>query len=390
MRIKTLTVRNYKLFKELHFDGLDELPIVTGESGSGKSTLCEIFYFLKNGMRRGLTEVIGDFVSNGTNTISSAVDKTSGVNPEIEFELTGFDEITVKKNIHPIAFRYFFKVREENWKMFVLDERLSLTDSVTGETHDLISTQCGELSAFLNPVSYSKAKDGTPKFTKLKNSMSRQDVLTLSVLSDYKSDLMPVLKRFLCNTCVYRKNINLFSGTAYKSDAQVEDDGSNYLSCLFRLQNDNNEKFSSIVDEIKSCFQDIDNISVEQTSDGFLLLRCERQNKSLPAYNAEEEGLVRMLSLLTLLHQDAPYSLLILDRPEEGLSARCRAAVEKNIAAYADAGNQICVVTNSESMLERLRAANEKTRAFCLEKTDGFSVLKELFGEEINNDPPIR
>ena len=50
MRIETLEIKNYRLFRHAKLADLPRLTIVVGANGSGKSTLFDIFSFLKEAL----------------------------------------------------------------------------------------------------------------------------------------------------------------------------------------------------------------------------------------------------------------------------------------------------------------------------------------------------
>ena len=81
MQIKSLEIKNYRLFREVRLSALSRLTVIVGANGSGKSTLFDVFSFLKEAL---------------TQNVATAVTRRGGFNELVSRGMKGPIGITVK------------------------------------------------------------------------------------------------------------------------------------------------------------------------------------------------------------------------------------------------------------------------------------------------------
>ena len=58
MKIEQLTIRNYKVYKDVEIRNLSNMCVFLGANGSGKSTLFDVFGFLSDALRENIRTAI--------------------------------------------------------------------------------------------------------------------------------------------------------------------------------------------------------------------------------------------------------------------------------------------------------------------------------------------
>ena len=65
MQIESITVKNYRLFRDAKLENIPRLCVLVGANGTGKSTLFDVFSFLKDALSMNVGKAIakGDLVA---------------------------------------------------------------------------------------------------------------------------------------------------------------------------------------------------------------------------------------------------------------------------------------------------------------------------------------
>lgn len=58
MRIESIEIKNYRVFRDARFENLAPLTLLVGANGSGKSTLLDAFELLKDCIQHNVTEAV--------------------------------------------------------------------------------------------------------------------------------------------------------------------------------------------------------------------------------------------------------------------------------------------------------------------------------------------
>ncbi|MDO4560444.1 MAG: hypothetical protein Q4C86_05800 [bacterium] len=378
MLIDKITIKNYKVIKELEISELNRPTFIVGGSETGKSSFCEALEFLRLGMSNKLSLLRNTFARNGVNYLTSADGDEETL---IEFMISGRD-----KAVETFNFEYTLRLHEPNnrYELLIEEEKLVARDKKSDETYTTLEFDGKTVNAILNPFSGSSSKAGRDQKQRYTNMAINPDLLTLPIFGGYKSEVISPLNRCLKDFCVYSFNPHKLINRDQGNDQNLAPDGSNLLPLLFRFQESERQTFTGIISAIKSLYQDIENLVVEKGPESRFLLRIERKNPNLPVYDAAGEGLLRILSLLCLLRQPQPYSLLLIDCPETGLDRAGKALAARELVEYGSRGNRLIAATNSERLLNEVLLVSppeKRAQVFQLEKEDGFSHGKRLVPE---------
>jgi predicted ATPase len=93
MRIDSITIQNFKVFKNTTIKNLPKMAVLLGANGSGKSTFLEVFGFLSDALQHNVTVALnkrGDF--------QEVLSRGSDVNKNfIQFEIKFRNLQTIKR-----------------------------------------------------------------------------------------------------------------------------------------------------------------------------------------------------------------------------------------------------------------------------------------------------
>lgn len=113
-------------------------------------------------------------------------------------------------------------------------------------------------------------------------------------------------------------------GVINSNETRLSDNGSNIVSYLFYLSQNNRPLFRRLEADLSRCVEDLVSLSTpaDPQNNGFLKLRFFDKNDV--GYWAEEvsEGVLYFLALLCIIHQPDPPKLLLLEEPEKGIHPR--------------------------------------------------------------------
>ena len=130
MRIESIKIENYRVFRSVKFEDLPQLAIVVGANGSGKSTLFDIFTFLKDAL---------------THNVAAAVARRGGFRELVSRGSEGPIGITVQfRESGGRLVTYLLRIASENGRVVVAREVLRYRRGRSGRPWHFVDFSGGE------------------------------------------------------------------------------------------------------------------------------------------------------------------------------------------------------------------------------------------------------
>ena len=372
MRIESITLRNFKVFKELEMKDLPALCVLVGANGSGKTTFFDVFGFLKDCLtydvnrafqsRGGFKEV----VSRG------AVGESIYIEIKFRMKITGKNRLVT----------YILEIEEENAKPVVRREILRYKRGSYGSPYHFLDFRNGYGYAITNEEDFDKQNEDLDREFQTLDSPGMIAIKGLGQFQRFKA--ANAFRQLIENWHISDFHINLARGSkdaaGYAEHLTVHGDN---LQLVARGMFENEpEVFQRVITAMKHRVPGVGDILPELTSDGRLLLKFSDGAFKDPFIDRwVSDGTLKMFAYLILLYDPAPHPLLCVEEPENQLYPRLLWELAEEFRSYADRGGQVFISTHSPDFLN---AAN-LSEVFWLVKKNGYSHVQRAA-----DDPQIR
>ena len=363
MRIESIFLRNYRVFRTAELTDLPSMATVVGANGSGKSTLFDALSFLKEALNENVAEAVerrGGFrelVSRGESGPISIILHLVGC--------SGFPEAyrvdIVQEHDRPVVQRELFAVyersRDENPSTHFIDVSRGVGVIATDEFAE--AEQPIELE---NPNAL--AIKGLGQFKQY------QAVAELSELLEnwHVSDLH-----------VQEARTSSDAGFAEHLSAR----GDNLAQVALFLFEHHRDRFDRILAVMRARVPGVTSIEAKRTLDGRLVLRLQDGSFKDPFVARHvSDGTIRMFAYLVLLHDPKPHPLLAVEEPENQLYPALLRELAEEFRDYARRGGQVFVSTHSPEFLNGVKL----DEIYWLVKEDGFATVRRASESKLLRD----
>ena len=340
-RIESLSVKNYRALRDVELKKITPLTVFLGPNGSGKSTLFDVFAFLAECFTVGLR---------------SACDKrgrfkelqTRGSHGSIEFELKYRE--TPKTPKTPII-TYHLAINEDKKGPYVDTEWLQWRRGSQGKPFRFLDFQegAGRVIAGETP------DEGDTRIEERLDDHSMLAVSTLGQLASHPR--VSALRRFITSWHLSCLSADATRGVSEAGPQErLSETGDNLPNVIQHLKErypERLEKILSILSEWVPCLEKVD---TELVMDGRLLLQIKDTPFEKPvSAKFASDGMLKMLSFLTLLYAPEPPQLIGLEEPENYLYPRLLNGL---VEEYSEALglSQLMIATHSPYFVNGLRA----------------------------------
>lgn len=369
MRIDYISLKNFKVFKDIEIENITRFSVFVGANGSGKSTIFGVFEFLHEAM-------IGN--------IDHALVKLGGAR--------GFKEVRSRGASGPIeiilgivlegkgSFTYTLKMNEEYGKSYVENEILAFWHFGDKEPDRLLDFSRGKGRVYKKIVSIGMSESN---FTFEEQTLKAPNILAIKALSQFE--------RFPAIVALGNLIENWHLSDFHISKARPEQEagyaehlsreGENLSLVVQYLHDHHPEVFAKILELMKRRVPGISRVTSKTTEEGRVLLKFQDGSFEDPFLARHvSDGTIKMLAYLTLLYDPNPHPLLCVEEPENQLYPKLLWELAEEFRAYANRGGQVFVSTHSPDFLNAVRPEE----VFWLVKKDGYTQVKRA-----SDDPQI-
>lgn len=359
MKIESLEIHNYKVFRNVTIKDLPNMAVFLGKNGVGKTTFFDVFGFLHDCLN---------------SNVKAALAKRGGFKEVLSRDQSGDISFVIKfrpsKDEPLITYELSIGLDEQNMAV-VKKEILRFRRGQKGAPWKVLEFYSGEgLAAEGKLNSYEDVNLTTRKRQKLDS----PDILAIKGLGQFKE--FEAISTF-------RKLIEDWYVADFRIDAARERQEAGYseqlsrngdnLSAVTKYIYDNHpEVFRVIIEKMKERVPGIESVEAQETEDGYVVLRFQ-DGKFKNPFSAKfvSDGTIKMFTYLVLLHDPEQHALLCIEEPENQLYPELLEELAEEFRIYANTGGQVFVSTHSPDFLNSVRLEE----IYILEKENGFTEI---------------
>lgn len=360
MRIETIRVKNYKVFKNVELKNLPSLAIFVGANGVGKSTLFDVFGFLRDALRNNIKQALA--VRGGFKEVISRGEKGY-----IEFELQFRLKIASKERL----VTYQLEIGEENSKPFIAREILKYKRGPYGKPFHFLNFSKGEGYAITNEEDFDKPDE---ELTRESQKLGSPDILAIKGLGQFeKFKAANAFRVFIENWHVSDFHISEARPSRDAGYAEhLSPTGDNLPLVAQYIYENHKDIFEKILEKFKTRVPGVKYVRAETTQDGRVVLQFQDGSFKDPFIAKHvSDGTIKMFAYLILLYDPNPHPLLCVEEPENQLYPTLLEELLEEFRSYAKKGGQVFVSSHSPDFLNG--ATPEET--FWMVKENGFTSI---------------
>jgi predicted ATPase len=359
MRIESISIENYKVFKKAAVKNLPIMLVLLGTNGSGKSTFFDVFGFLSDALQNNVTVAINrrggfhEVISRGCDTKKDC----------LKFEIK-FRNIKMEGEHSPlITYRVEIGFDSQAGKAIVRREMLSYRRGQYGKPWRFLDFTDGAGDAITNEDEYD-GKEGLQE-QRMNQKVAETDILAIKGLGQFEqfkaiSAFRTLLEKWYVSNfkIEYGRNI---TDTGVATHLSVT--GDNLAQVTKYLYDYKRAVFNDILAKLPQRIPGISKVEAKETEDGRILLRFQDEHFKDPfVARYVSDGTIKMFAYMVLLHDPDPHPLLCIEEPENFLHPDLLLQLCEEIRSYAERGGQVFVSTHSPDFVNGLNVEE----LFCL------------------------
>lgn len=333
-RIQRLTVKNYRVLRDIEFRNLTPLTVLLGPNGSGKSTVFDVFAFCAEAFSVGLRRAWDR--RNRVSELRSR-DSTGPITIELQY----------RESPRSRLITYRLSLDEEGGLPVVVEELLRWTTAPgSGRPTNILQFSQGQGTV---------ADEGT--LGKTAETLASPDLLAVSTLGQLaRHPRVVALRRFI--TGWYLSYLSAESARGVPESGPQErlsESGDNLPNVIQYLSEQHPERLRVILDVLTQRIPRLERVQTEVLRDGRLLMQLKDEPFTRPILSKfASDGTLKMLAYLTVLYDPRPMPLIGIEEPENQLHPRLLYPLAEE-AREASANAQLLVTTHSPFFVNALR-----------------------------------
>ena len=367
MKIESLRIKNYKVFKDVTMKNLPNMAVFLGANGSGKSTLFDVFGFLHDAL---------------IDNIRSALTKRGGYKEVISRGERGTIEFEIKfrpKPGEPVV-TYELKIGLDNRKIPVVKrEVLKYRRGQKGKPWHFMDFSEGVGSATVNENEYVKP-DAEPNREEQK--LDSPDILAIKGLGQFqKFPQISAFRRLIEGWHVSDFHIQAARASQDAGYSEhLSHTGDNLPLVAQFMYEHYPEIFQNILTKMAKRVPGITDVQATETADGRIVLRFQDGSFKDPFVTRfVSDGTIKMFAYMLLLHDPKPHPLLYIEEPENQLHPELLQELSEEFRSYSESGGQVFISTHSPDFVNGV----DISELFWLTKQNGFSIVQRVSDDEL-------
>jgi predicted ATPase len=364
MQIQELSIKNFRVFRDVRIQNLPPLSVFVGANGSGKSTLFEVFGFLRDSLIHNVRQALG-----GRGGYREVV--TRGTEGPIEVEIK-FREIN-----GPLV-TYSLTVGLRQGAPVVQREVLKYRRGQQGKPWHFLDFSHGKGFAITNEEDYGK-KDAEAE--RQDQQLESADILAIKGLGQFqKFKVVSAFRKLIENWHVSDFHISDARPSQEAGVAEhLSSRGDNLPLVAQFLYERHRAAFNRILRKMAQRVPGVSDVKAAMTEDGRIVLKF-RDGAFKDPFIAKyvSDGTIKMFAYLVLLHDPSPYPLLCVEEPENQLYPKLLRELAEEFREYAQRGGQVFISTHSPEFIN----AASLEEVFWLVKKDGVTTVRRASEQE--------
>ena len=374
MLLTRLQLKNYKMFRHVDLRDIPAVAVFVGVNGSGKTTLFDVFDFVRDSVSVGVRRALNiDSVVNLTQRGGFREMRTRGETGPVEIAMDFRAELDGSE----LPFSYLLHIGEDDDGEPVV-ERETLSYPLNGRETPVLSFQRGVGSVVINEAEC--LNGDSPKTEKETIKPFLPAVTHVCGPDRYKA--AGVLRKFVGSWHLsnFQKNaarISLDMGDNKHlggDNKHLGEIGQNLVGFFHFMQEKHSDAMRLTMEKMSRRVPGFSGARAEEGKDGKVRLVFNDAHWREPfGINQMSDGTLRMLGILSLLHDPEPHSLLCVEEPEKEVYPHLLEELVADFHRYAArSGGHVLVSTHSYELLN----AAEPREVFLLEKSGGVTEIR--------------
>lgn len=371
MRIESIRLKNYKVFRDIHIRDIPKFCVVVGANGTGKTTLYDVFGFLHDCLKGNVRQAL-----DTRGRFREVISRDSGGDTiliEIQYRMPilGVDRLVT----------YVLEIGERKGAPIVKREILRYKRSQYGAPFHFLDFSEGEGYAITNEEDFNKPDEDLNRETQKLNS---PDILAIKGLGQF--DQFKAANAFRQLIEAWHVSDFHISAARGRKEASGESEhlsetGDNLPRVALYLYEQHREVFDKILSNIEKRVPGVKKITPVLSLDGYLTLQFQDGSFKTPFLDRYvSDGTIKMFAYLVLLYDPNPHPLLCVEEPENQLYPKLMSELAEEFRLYANRGGQVLVSTHSPDFLN----ACELDEVLWLVKEEGYTQVRRA-----KDDPQI-
>ena len=360
MKIESIEIENYRLFRRIKLNNLPSMVVVVGANGSGKSTLFDVFSFFKESL---------------TQNVAVAVARRGGYRELVSRNSEGPIKLTLQfreSEGRLVTYQLVIGLREG--RVAVEREVLRYRRGQHGRPWHFVDFKHGVGQAITNEADY--GQEGAIE-QRQDYELNEPSILAIKGSGQFRS--FRIVSEF--RSLIENWHISDFqvSEARPSTDAgyaeHLSTRGDNVALVAQYLFEHHRDRFDQILETMSRRVPGIKHVEAKSMEDGRLVLRFQDgsfQDPFIARYVSD--GTVKMFAYLVLLYDPNPHHLLAVEEPENQLYPHLLPELTEEFRNYAQRGSQVFVSTHSPDFLN----GAELDEVVFLVKQNGFTVAQRV------------
>ncbi|GGD10118.1 AAA family ATPase [Aquisalinus flavus] len=377
MRIKQITVKNYKALQDVTLKDIPGFAVILGANGTGKSTLVGVFDFLKDCLKDNVRSALQK--RGGFREVVSRGHENELIKIELKVQL----DLISKSRTVTYSIEIGTKENQPN-RPVVKREILAYRRGEYGIPFHFIDFREGAGEAAPETLAnFDNVTDDTG-IVRESQSLDSPDILAIKGLGQFKKfEAASQLRDLIENWSVSDFHITEARNTPEHGYAEhLSSSGDNLPLVTQYLQEHHPKIFANIIEKMSKRVPGVSEVLSETMDDGRTILRFKDGSFDTPFIaKAVSDGTIKMFAYLVLLHDPEPHPLLCVEEPENQLHPSLLQVLAEEFSSYAErrkGEGQVFVTTHSPDFLN----AVPLDAIYWFEKENGYSTVKKAADDE--------
>lgn len=332
--INRLSIKNYRVLRDVTFKELTPLTVLFGPNGSGKSTVFDVFAFLHEAFTTNLRRAW-----DARNRIAEI--RSRGADGPVVFELK------YRQSASSRLVTYLLAIDEENGSPVVVQERLQWTTAPgQGRPRDILTFSRGQGEVYDEQTQ-----------SKVPEKLDSADLLAVSGLGQLsRYPQVAALRRFITGWYLSYLNIDHVRNQPVAGPQErLSVSGDNLANVVQHLAERHPGRLEHIFTVLGERVPTLERVDSEQMPDGRLLLRLKDRPFDTPVLaQFISDGTLKLLAYLTVLYDPDPAPIIGIEEPENQLHPKLLYPLAEEARAAAQR-SQLLVTTHSPYFADALQ-----------------------------------
>ena len=369
MKIVSIKITNYRMFKNIHIRDIPPFCVIIGANGTGKSTLFDIFGFLRDALKNNIRQALQ--IRGGYKEVITRGQEKEDIEIELQFRMKISDTERLVT--------YILRIGQEENRPMIKREILRYKRGEHGAPFHFLDFQRGQGYAITNEEDFSKPDK---ELDREEQKLESNDILALKGLGQFQRFKAATAFRSLIeNWHISDFHISEARGSKEISYAEhLSPTGDNMATVAQYIYQQYPQIFQQILERMKQRVPGISSVEAKETEDGRLILRFQDQAFKDPFIDRYvSDGTMKMFAYLILLFDPNPHPLLCVEEPENQLYPTLLKELAEEFAHYSDRGGQVFVSSHSPDFINAVPLAS----IFWLIKSQGITQIHRATDSEI-------